>query len=464
MALHMARALLLVVVLCICYSIAHGGDQHSFVVVPTSSLEPESICSTSTGTAKPERNHTTVTMPLVHRHGPCAPSRSTDKPSFTEALRRNLARMNHIKSMMKITQDAEKLSIPTHLGSSVDSLEYVVTVGIGTPAVPRVVLIDTGSDLSWVQCKPCNSGECSPQKNPLFDPSNSSTYSPIPCGSDPCKKLAGDDYGSGCTDGDKHCRFAIVYADGSSTKGVYSTDTLTLAPGVELKDFHFGCGRDKRLIGKYDGLLGLGRLPESLEQQYGGGGDGGAFSYCLPAVSSNPGFLALGVSGENNPSAFVFTPMGSSVPGQPTFYTVTLTGIAVGGRKLDLPQSAFDGGMVVDSGTVVTALQSTAFRELRSAFREAMAAYPLVPNGHNDTCYNFTGHKAVAVPRVALTFSGGATVDLDVPKGVLVDGCLAFAESGMDGGVGFLGNVNQRTFEVLFDNSRSRIGFRANAC
>jgi hypothetical protein len=42
------------------------------------------------------------------------------------------------------------LSVPTNLGTSVDSLEYAVTVGIGTPAVSQVVLIDTGSDLSWV--------------------------------------------------------------------------------------------------------------------------------------------------------------------------------------------------------------------------------------------------------------------------------------------------------------------------
>ena len=81
--------------------------------------------------------------------------------------------------MVSAREDDANVSIPTHLGGSVDSLEYVVTVGLGTPAVPQVLLMDTGSDVSWVQCAPCNSTACYPQKDPLFDPSRSSTYAPI---------------------------------------------------------------------------------------------------------------------------------------------------------------------------------------------------------------------------------------------------------------------------------------------
>jgi hypothetical protein len=71
--------------------------------------------------------------------------------------------------------DDANVTIPAHLDGSVDSLEYVVTVGLGTPAVSQVLLLDTGSDLSWVQCAACNSIACYPQKDPLFDPSKSST-------------------------------------------------------------------------------------------------------------------------------------------------------------------------------------------------------------------------------------------------------------------------------------------------
>ncbi|KAL6909710.1 hypothetical protein ACP4OV_001369 [Aristida adscensionis] len=438
-----------------CYSIAYGGDRHGFVAVPTSSLESETICSTSTASAGAK--------PRSRVPATAAPPRSVRAVTVHQqaVLRREAPPQphprEHIKSTMRI-QDGDKVNIPTHLGNAVDSLEYVVTVGMGTPAVPQVVVVDTGSDLSWVQCNPCDAGVCSPQKDPLFDPSHSSTYRPIPCGSDACNKLAADAYTNGCQKGEQ-CTFAIEYADGSNTRGVYSAETLTLAPGVAVKNFRFGCGRDQRQTGKFDGLLGLGRLPESLEEQYGSRG-GGAFSYCVPAVDSKPGFLTLGVG--KNPSGFAFTPMGK-IPGQPTFYTVTLIGITVAGKKLDLPPSAFDRGMIVDSGTVITGLQTVPYMTLRLALLEAMAAYPLDPLGRLDTCFNFTGFKSVTVPKVTLTFSGGATIDLDVPNGILVEGCLAFMETG-PGSPGFLGNVNQRTFEVLYDAGRSRMGFRAKAC
>ncbi|CAD6339485.1 unnamed protein product [Miscanthus lutarioriparius] len=458
--------LLACVILCTYYSLAHGGKEHGFVAVPTTASEPEAVCSTSRVRLDPESN--TVFVPLVHLHGPCAATQSSDKPSFSERLRRSRARSKYImsrvsKGMEGTTRDDASVSIPTHLGGSVDSLEYVVTVGLGTPAVSQVLLMDTGSDLSWVQCKPCNSTTCYPQNDPLFDPSKSSTYAPVPCNTDACRNLTGNGYGGNCTSGGgAQCGFAITYGDGSQTTGVYSNEALTLAPGVAVKDFHFGCGHDQGGNNdKYDGLLSLGGAPESLVMQMSSV-YGGAFSYCLPALSSQAGFLALGATSSGvNASSFVFTPM---IQEQKTYYLVNMTRITVGGESIDVPQSAFSGGMIIDSGTVVTQLQHTAYNALKVVFRRAMAAYPLVPNGELDTCYNFTGYSNVTVPRVALTFSGGATIDLDVPNGILSDDCLAFRESGPDDQAGILGNVNQRTLEVLYDVGRGRVGFRAAAC
>ncbi|RLN11717.1 hypothetical protein C2845_PM09G12530 [Panicum miliaceum] len=128
--------------------------------------------------------------------------------------------------------------IPAELGYSVDSLEYVVTVGFGTPAVPQTVIIDSGNDFAWIQCKPCGSGDCYPQKDPLFDPRKSSTYAPFPCDSGACRNISYNE-GNGCT-GEKLCGFALSYADGSNSTGVYNSDKLTLAPGVAVEGFRFG--------------------------------------------------------------------------------------------------------------------------------------------------------------------------------------------------------------------------------
>ncbi|GJM99938.1 hypothetical protein PR202_ga17081 [Eleusine coracana subsp. coracana] len=458
----------LLVLSCGLFFISLGSTEHNFVVGPTSSFASEPACSTvSHVTSEPKR----ASIPLVHRHGPCAPTGSyAEKPSLAERLRRDRARRNRIMSKvsgrMSTTLSDASVSIPTALGDAVGTLEYVVTLSIGTPAVEQTMLIDTGSDLSWIQCNPCSSSECYPQKDPLFDPSKSSTYKTISCDSDACKQLIGDHYGAGCTNGASDaslCQYGIKYGSGETTVGLYSTETLTLKQGVTVPDFSFGCGLHQHgEFDKFDGLLGLGGASESFVSQtshtYGG-----AFSYCLPPGNGTSGFLTLGAPSNN--TGFVFTPM-HQFPGVSTFYMVTLTGISVGGKQLDIPPAVFSNGMIIDSGTIITGLPATAYSALRSEFRNAMSAYPLLPPTNNglDTCYNFAGHSNVTVPKVSLTFNGGATIDLDVPSGVLIDDCLAFVGGNSDNTIGIIGNVNQRTFEVLYDTGRGNVGFRSGAC
>ncbi|KAL6596632.1 hypothetical protein ACP70R_047275 [Stipagrostis hirtigluma subsp. patula] len=451
-----------------------GDNGHDFVVVPASSFfAAEPACAWSPAsrvTSDPNR----ASVPLVHRHNRCTPSGASGKPlSLAERLRRDRARARYIASRApggRVTTlaDGGGVSVPTYLGSAVDSLEYVVTLGLGTPAVEQIVLIDTGSDLSWVQCKPCNTTECYPQKDPLFDPSSSSTYAPVLCDTDACRGLAARGvYNNSCTNGTgpSLCRYQIGYGDGSTTVGLYSTETLTLKPGVSVKNFSFGCGFDQEGPNdKYDGLLGLGGAPESLVSQTAAV-YGAAFSYCLPPGNGTSGFLTLGAP-SNSTAGFVFTPM-HRLPNFATFYMVTLAGISVGGKPLDIPPTVFSKGMIIDSGTVITGLPGKAYSALRSAFRSAMSEYPLLPPTDDglDTCYNFTGFSNVTVPKVALTFSGGATIDLDVPSGVLLEGCLAFVGGDdTDNLIGVIGNVNQRTFEVLYDSGKGNVGFRAGAC
>ena len=404
-------------------------------------------------------------LPLARRRGPGSPAQTEHEPRLAEALRRDEARWNHIIGTSightAVGSPDNGEVIPAELAHS---LEYVVTVGFGTPAIPQTVVVDSGSDFAWVQCKPCDSSECDPQKDPLFDPRKSPTYAPVPCDSGACRNISYNE-GNGCT-GEKLCGFALSYADGSNSTGVYSSDKLTLAPGVAVEGFRFCCAHGR---GGWDnmsaGLIGFGNSPESLVSQ-AAPSYGGAFSYCLPPTGSAAGFLALGRPGDA--SGFALTPMHPSAH-VVVFYKVTLTGISVAGRPLDVPPSAFphgDYGMILDSGTVVTVLPAAPYAALRAAFRRAMAAYPPAPPIHPaDTCYNLTGYGNVTVPGVALTFLGGATVELDNPGGILVEGCLAFSGLRPDNhGNGVIGNVNQRAFEVLYDPVQLSVGFRAGAC
>ena len=122
-------------------------------------------------------------------------------------------------------------------------------------------------------------------------------------------------------------------------------------------------------------------------------------------------------------------------------------------------------GSVMDSGTIITRLPPRAYKALSSAFRAGMTQYTRArPVGILDTCYDFGSLTTVSVPAVELVFDGGAVVDLDFDGIMVFDRCLAFAPSGGASSVGIIGNVKQRTFEVLYDVGRATMGFRAGAC
>ncbi|PUZ71223.1 hypothetical protein GQ55_2G297300 [Panicum hallii var. hallii] len=348
--------------------------------------------------------------------------------------------------------------LPAHWATaSLGTNNYVVTVGLGTPARYFTVEFDTGSDLSWVQCKPCK--DCYEQNDPLFDPAKSRTFSTVPCGARECRELP-----SQTCSPDNRCRFECAYADGSQTDGDLARDTLTLTPSDAIPGFVFGCGHENSgFFGTEDGLIGLGRKSVSLSSQ-AASRHGAGFSYCLPSLSSGTGYLALGGAAPANAQ---FTPM---VPSRdlPSLYFLRLTGIVVAGKAVKVPAAS----MLIDSGTQLTNLPDGTFAALWSVFARLMGGYRRAPGlSFLDTCYNFTGRAALQVPSVALVFAGGATVSLDV-SGVLVRlgsdephvACLAFTSTGDDAPVGILGNTQQKTFAVVYDVANQRVGFGAKGC
>lgn len=60
------------------------------------------------------------------------------------------------------------------------NVSLTVSLTVGTPPQNVSMVIDTGSELSWL---PCNKTRNYPT---IFDPARSSSYSPIPCSSSIC--------------------------------------------------------------------------------------------------------------------------------------------------------------------------------------------------------------------------------------------------------------------------------------
>lgn len=324
----------------------------------------------------------------------------------------------------------------------------------------QTVVLDTASDVAWVQCVPCPVPRCHPQTDSFYDPTKSASYSAFSCNSPACTGLG--TYGNGCVN--NQCQYLLRYSDGSSTSGIYSSDVLTITPTARVNSFQFGCSHIAQ--GNFDnttaGIMALGGGPESLVSQTAAT-YGNAFSYCVPPTTSDVGFFVLGVP-HIAATRYVLTPMLRDIQVPPTFYRVLLRAIIVSGQQLSVPPTVFAPGSVLDSRTVITRLPPTAYQALRAAFRSRMTMYRTAPPKPGlDTCFDLRGVTSVKLPTIALVFDGNAVVQLD-PAGVLFNDCLAFSANSDDRMPSILGNVQFRTIEVLYNVGSGLVGFRRGAC
>nr|XP_020198516.1 aspartyl protease family protein At5g10770-like [Aegilops tauschii subsp. strangulata] len=360
--------------------------------------------------------------------------------------------------------EGPSVTIPDVPGTSGFNItEFVVVIGFGTPSQPSALLFDTGSDLSWVQCQPCT-GHCYQQNDPLFDPTKSSTYDVVRCGTPECSAAGGMCNGTTCL-------YNVTYGDGSSTSGALSQETLTFSSSRKFSSFPFGCGTTNLGdFGSVDGLLGLGRGQLSLASQTASSFDG-TFSYCLPSHNmTRPGFLSIGAAPDTG--KVQYTAM-IKKPQYPSFYFVELVSIDIGGYVLPVPPSVFTSkGTLLDSGTTFTYIPAQAYTLLRDRFKFTMKGYnPAPPFQDLDTCYDFSGQSVIFQPGMSFKFSDGAVFDIDI-FGVMIYpyvdhpaiGCFAFASSDPTDQFSIIGNTQQRSAEVIYDVVAEKIGFVPLSC
>lgn len=354
---------------------------------------------------------------------------------------------------------------------------YVVRAGLGSPAQPMLLALDTSADATWAHCSPC--GTC--PASSLFVPANSSSYAPLPCSSSMCPILQGQP----CPDRDPFdsaaplpsCAFSKPFAD-ASFQAALASDWLHLGKD-SIPNYAFGCvgsvsGPTSNL--PKQGLLGLGRGPMALLSQVGNMYSG-VFSYCLPSYKSYyfSGSLRLGAAGQ--PRSARYTPMLKN-PHRSSLYYVNVTGLSVGRSPVKVPAGSFafdpstGAGTVVDSGTVITRWTAPVYAALREEFRRHVAA----PSGYTslgafDTCFNTDEVAAGGAPAVTIHMDGG--VDLALPmENTLIHSsatplaCLAMAEApqNVNSVVNVVANLQQQNLRVVFDVANSRVGFARESC
>ncbi|KAJ7570338.1 hypothetical protein O6H91_01G115800 [Diphasiastrum complanatum] len=357
----------------------------------------------------------------------------------------------------------EDLQAPLASGLNEGSGEYFVSVGIGTPPRTFNLIGDTGSGESWLQCVPCTN--CYNQSVPLFDPTSSSSFQQLSCSSPVCSQLQ-----TRSCKGNR-CVYQIQYGDRSFSVGNFATETLYFGSN-SVQNVAIGCGHNNQgLFVGAAGVLGLGggplSLPTQVAQLYGN-----VFSYCLPNRLSGQSSPLIFGSGAV-PASSVFTPLLTS-PVIDTFYYVGLSGMRVGGVPISVSSSVFqldangNGGVILDSGTAVTRLVTSAYNAMRDQFRANTRSLPAAASVLIfDTCYDLSGQHSVNLPAIDLVLAGGAVVPLPAANVLVqVDDagtfCLAFSPSQDEFSI--IGNIQQQSLRISFDKQQARVGFASDQC
>ena len=375
---------------------------------------------------------------------------------------------------------------PTSKLSFHHNVTLTVTLTVGSPPQTVTMVLDTGSELSWLHCKK------SQNLNSVFNPLSSSSYSPVPCSSSVCRTRTRDFPVPVSCDRNKLCHATLSYADASSIEGNLASETFHIGsstrPGTIFGCMDSGLSSNSEEDSKTTGLMGMNRGSLSFVSQMGFP----KFSYCISGRDST-GFLLLGESSFAWLGPLNYTPLVQISSPLPYFdrvaYTVRLEGIKVSNKLLPLPKSIFvpdhtgAGQTMVDSGTQFTFLLGPVYTALKNEFTQQTKGLATVLNDPNfvfqgamDLCYQVppTRTSFSDFPSVTLVFQGAQmSVSADrllykvpgVKKGSDSVYCFTFGNSDLLGIEAFvIGHHHQQNVWMEFDLAKSRVGLAEVRC
>ncbi|EEF45337.1 probable aspartic proteinase GIP2 [Ricinus communis] len=287
------------------------------------------------------------------------------------------------------------------------TLQYLTRLNLGTPPVPRNLVVDLGGQHLWIDC---DTGY------------QSSTYRPGYCGSASCSlakaacvSICPNPRGPGCNN--NTCKVLArnsVFGGGIFPEvsldviSLQSTDGSEAGPPVSVSDFIFGCANTWDLIdlaNAANGMIGLGKervaFPSQLSSVFGGSFRR-KFAICLPSNSKFNGVLFFGDSpyhfypGYNTSklidisSRFTYTKLhtnyertasprlqGAQVPE----YFVKITSVLVNDKPIPINTTLLDfhrtgiGGSRISTVKPYTILEGSIYDSLVKAFDKEIATW-----------------------------------------------------------------------------------------
>ncbi|KAI3457548.1 hypothetical protein Pfo_014211 [Paulownia fortunei] len=410
-------------------------------------------------------------LKLIHRDSPHSPLYQPNLFDF-ERFKKNIkiseARASYFQQLSELmgkgdskTPQNESFRLPLKYHEPL----FTVELGLGTPVVKRTLIFDTGSGLTWTQCKPCI--RCFKQDQPLFEIRKSGSFRFMSKKNKLAKSFICNMLG---------CVYYVQYYSGQFSAGVASEENFTFqtTAGVfrRVPGLVFGCGMTNQgsfgSTNAVSGIFGMDKQPVSFIRQLGGLIKE-RFSYCLPAIDSNTkeSYLRFGeeamIRGTNAQSTPFLKTKRSAV-----FYGLNLSDITIGGQKLGLKQGTFPEGCIIDSGSSVSLLNRKAFSAVKNSFERYFSKFKNVkrlvrkktPAGF--LCYTHpTGLKNF--PNLTFHFQGA---DFHVPSVNLFMYerkffCVAMVESK---NVTILGAYQQQNVRILYDLKDEMLSFAPEDC
>uniref|UniRef100_A0A0D6R4R2 Peptidase A1 domain-containing protein n=1 Tax=Araucaria cunninghamii TaxID=56994 RepID=A0A0D6R4R2_ARACU len=360
---------------------------------------------------------------------------------------------------------------------------YYITLYIGIPPQPYFMDVDTGSDLTWLQCNaPCR--KCAQGPHQLYKPRQ---Y--VSCKEPLCQPMQASSHQRyDCKSPRQQCDYDIKYADRGSSMGVLVKDialfylanrTVARASSV------FGCGYDQDgSLGvspaHTDGVLGLGAGMVSLPSQWSKEGlIKNVIGLCVAGGGKRGGYMFFGDEYVPN-SGMTWVPM-LGKPAMKHYYVGAAQMIF--GKKLLVKDGDEKrlGGIIFDSGSSYTYFINQSYALVLSAVHESIGKY-LVKDSTDKTlpiCWkgkkkfsSVADVKSYFKPLLLnfRTSSYSRSAKLEIPpEGYLIisrngNVCLGILNGTGVANHNILGDISLQGYLLVLDNGNNRVGWVRADC
>ncbi|XP_065881168.1 aspartic proteinase Asp1-like isoform X2 [Euphorbia lathyris] len=352
---------------------------------------------------------------------------------------------------------------------------YSVSLNIGNQPKPFELDIDTGSDLTWVQCDaPCTG--CTKPVDHLYKPKNNL----VRCLDPRCFAIQSGNHH--CESANDQCDYEVQYADEGSSLGVLVVDSspLKLMNGSLLKPaIVFGCGYDQKSPGPISppptsGVLGLGNGKASIISQLKIQGvmKNNVIGHCFSRKGG--GYLFFGDDAVPS-SGITWTPM--VLNSLEKHYTSGPAELIFGGKTTGIRGLQ----LIFDSGSSYSYFTSKVYEETLNLIKKELSGKPLKAAPEEkalSVCWKGTKRfKTVSDVKsyfkpLAMSFYKQKNAQLQIPPEdyliVTKDGnvCLGIL-NGTEVGLGnfnIIGDIFFQDKMVIYDNEKHQIGWVPANC